>query len=369
MHRHRNNRKSITHQPLLNIALRFVGFLKYGENPRTEAELYERRGIDHPLSWRQWKTNGKFGRKVKEAADISAIAFTDLQAALRTAIQIRAAFELNFKNSPCVAVGVKHGNACGAGVGDTPEQALKRMIEGNPSGLFGALVIATFPIGEVEARLLSRYKFPAGKRIIAGVAAPHVDTAAYDVLKRTSRPFLTFENAELATLNRAHLPVIPSRKSLDILDLEIIENPDPYVLDFTDNRIRIRGPADNLGTYYRDIALADAVCRTSRSNTITIAADGAIWANAVGGQDRVGACQEALRQYCAPLRGRAGAVAVSDSFFPFIDGIDALHRGGIYKIFATTGSERDEAVAARVEKLGITLITLPDKVARGFFGH
>jgi len=64
-----------------------------------------------------------------------------------------------------------------------------------------------------------------------------------------------------------------------------------------------------------------------------------------------------------------GAVAYSDSFFPFIDSVGALVRAGIRIICTTSGSVCDDRVVGLCSKRGVTLYMEPDSVARSFYGH
>ncbi|HXW69638.1 MAG TPA: hypothetical protein VEJ88_08505, partial [Dissulfurispiraceae bacterium] len=59
----------------------------------------------------------------------------------------------------------------------------------------------------------------------------------------------------------------------------------------------------------------------------------------------------------------------SDSFFPFTDGPQVLARAGIKTIFASSGSVMDNDVKAFCLKKNVSLVLVPDKAGRGFFGH
>lgn len=65
----------------------------------------------------------------------------------------------------------------------------------------------------------------------------------------------------------------------------------------------------------------------------------------------------------------ADAVAWSDSFFPFPDGPQVLTDAGVKVIFASSSSVNDKLVIEHCLNAGATLVTLPDAICRGFFGH
>jgi phosphoribosylaminoimidazolecarboxamide formyltransferase/IMP cyclohydrolase len=119
----------------------------------------------------------------------------------------------------------------------------------------------------------------------------------------------------------------------------------------------------------KDIILAWAISSTSNSNTVTITKNNMLIGNGVGQQDRVSCCQLAIKRATDANHDTKGACAYSDSFFPFVDGVEVLSKAGIKTIFATSGSVRDEEVKKFCSDNGISLAMLPDKDARGFFGH
>ena len=127
----------------------------------------------------------------------------------------------------------------------------------------------------------------------------------------------------------------------------------------------------NLDKLKADMCLAWGISAVSSSNAITIVKDQILVANACGQQERAAAAEVAILQ--AKRAGRArdlkGAAAVSDSFFPFADGLDVLARRHVRAIFATSGSINDKEVAAHAAAMGVELFTVPDKDGRIFAGH
>ncbi len=343
--------------------------LKYGENQRLRAEVRYEADTKNPLAFAKWDWHGLSLR------DVSKISLTDLSRGVRTAVQIAATFEKNFNKVPHIAVGIKHGNPCGAAVGRTPKGALTGMIEGNPRALFGGLVVTTFPMDEKLAALLRRYYgrgVVAPPRPIAFLAAPAISAEALAVLHRKSRPLIHATNPALAKLGMGMLPKDGRHEPLPVLSAEIIESADTYVLDFNDSELKVYGKAASWKKAQPDVALAFAVASTSTSNTVTFALKGKVVANAIGQQDRVGACELALKQLSRlKLHSKKGLVAVSDSFFPLPDGPHALRRGGVEVLFATSGAQQDEKVIASCMKgtRPLLLALIPDKIGRGFYGH
>ena len=102
-----------------------------------------------------------------------------------------------------------------------------------------------------------------------------------------------------------------------------------------------------------DLAFAWTVAAHTESNAIVVAAGETAVGVGAGDQSRVGAATRALAK--AGERA-AGAVAASDAFFPFRDGIDALAAAGITAVIEPGGSMRDDEVIAAADEHGIALV-------------
>ncbi len=140
-------------------------------------------------------------------------------------------------------------------------------------------------------------------------------------------------------------------------------------------------------TQKHDLILAWAVGSTSNSNTITLVKDGKLIGNGVGQQDRVGAGQLAISRTTIEMpeledtgdelilhvrldkQKLTGAAAYSDSFFPFPDGPELLAKAGIKAILTSSGSVADKTVVQALNKAGVSVLMVPDKVGRGFYAH
>ncbi len=119
----------------------------------------------------------------------------------------------------------------------------------------------------------------------------------------------------------------------------------------------------------RDIVLAWAVGSTSNSNTVTLVKGGQLIGNGVGQQDRVSCCELAIKRTVDAGHTTKGAVAYSDSFFPFPDGPERLINAGVEAIWSTTGSVKDKDTQELCAQRGVVLCQVPDSKGRGFFGH
>lgn len=338
---------------------------KYGENPYMQGALYSTGGSD-PLALTQFKDEGGDKR--------SLVNFTDVDRLLQTTTHIAAGFSRNFGEVPAIAVGVKHGNPCGVGLsldGPVSRAALVRMLKGDPRAIFGGVVMTSFPIGGEEAMTLRSYGMETGKRLLDTIAASSFNADAREELERKGGKCRLLSNSalgRLAEMGEACLDTFPRRRYVRGGWLE--QDNYTYVLDLSVEEVEFFGP-ELFGGQKRDIVLAWAIGSTSNSNTITLVRDGMLIGNGVGQQDRVGAAELAIKRAIDAGHSDllAGAVAYSDSFFPFPDGVQVLVDAGITAVFTSSGSVNDPMTVEVCEKADVSLVMVPDKICRGFAWH
>ena len=289
---------------------------------------------------------------------------TDIDRLVNSITHIAAGFEKNFGSVPCIAIGAKHSNACGAGVADTPLEATKKMLEGDLRAIFGGVIIMNFVVDEAVATTLMRHKVDGEKnRLLDAVIAGDVTPEALEILARAKLRVLT--NPALLKLSSSSLEQAP--KFRPVRGGMLITPQPNFVLDLVSPDIT--GTGELSEQQKRDIVLAWGIGSTSQSNTITIVSNDMLYGNGVGQQDRVGAAQLAIKRTTDAGHDLSSATAYSDSFFPFVDGPTTLVDAGISTIFATSGSIRDQEVLDYLASKSVTMRMIPDKIGRGFYGH
>jgi phosphoribosylaminoimidazolecarboxamide formyltransferase/IMP cyclohydrolase len=102
-----------------------------------------------------------------------------------------------------------------------------------------------------------------------------------------------------------------------------------------------------------DLLFAWRVAKRVRSNAIVLARDGATVGIGGGQTSRVDASELAVKKAGERTQG---AVAASDAFFPFADGVEALAEAGIEAIIQPGGSRRDEEVIAAANERGVAMV-------------
>jgi phosphoribosylaminoimidazolecarboxamide formyltransferase/IMP cyclohydrolase len=331
----------------------------YGENPwQSGAGLYLSKHIDDPLGI------GNF--ELKDGIPLSYNNYTDVDRLLQTATHIAAGLERNFKNVTKIALGAKHGNLCGAGVDDNPKNAIEKMLDGDQRAIFGGSILINFPITKEVAFAIMTYKISKGKRILDIIIAPAVEDDALDLLKRKNGKLRLLINPRLEELDEKSID--KTQRIRHIRGGRLKQNNYTFIYDYNHPDISWSGKKVN-DRQAKDMIIAWAIGSTSNSNTICIVKNGQLLSNGVGQQDRVTSAELALMRAKNAGHKLTGSCAYSDSFFPFPDGPKMLADAGVAAIITTRGSIRDDEVAKELTSAGVSLCTLPDSLARGFFGH
>lgn len=333
--------------------------LKYGENPwQKPAALFRALGLnDDPLSCHQCQ--------IVAGTDPSFINITDEDRLLQTITHLAAAFDVNRGKVPFIAVGVKHGNPCGASFGDEPAEVLRQMVSGDTLAIHGGWVMANFAITDELAEILLSYKVEQGRRLLDGLVAPAFSPQAIEMLKRKKDKCRFIVQPALEKLGKDSLDA--ARRLRQVRGGFLVQPNYTLILDLRHPDLKVYGEWTE--AQKDSLILAWAIGSTSNSNTITLVEGQRLIGNGVGQQDRVGAATLALWRAKRMAHPTDRAVAYSDSFFPFPDGPAELAKAGVKVIFASSGSVNDKEVIATCQDAAVTLVMLPDTEVRGFFGH
>ncbi|GAA1652963.1 bifunctional phosphoribosylaminoimidazolecarboxamide formyltransferase/IMP cyclohydrolase [Georgenia ruanii] len=318
--------------------------LRYGENPHQRAALYTAEGASTGIANAE-QLHGKA---------MSYNNYVDADAA------VRAAYD---HAGPAVAI-IKHANPCGIATGADVAEAHRKAHACDPVSAYGGVVAANRPVTAAMAEQLA----PVFTEV---VAAPAFEPAAREILERK-------KNVRLLVVDpgeRAGTDLRPISGGVLAQDRDAVDaagdTPDGWTL--------VAGPAADEATL-ADLAFAWRAVRAVRSNAILLAADGASVGVGMGQVNRVDSCRlaverantlgapvesavdaaggaenaDAAARAAAPERAR-GAVAASDAFFPFADGLQVLIDAGVRAVVHPGGSIRDAEVIAAAEAAGITM--------------
>ena len=290
--------------------------LRYGENPHQGAAVYS-----DPLA-----TGGLAQATQLHGKEMSFNNYVDADAA------IRAAYD---QSRPAVAV-IKHANPCGIAVGDDIAQAHARAHETDPVSAFGGVIAANRPVTVAAAEQIA-------KIFTEVVVAPGFEDGALEVLQ--SR-----KNVRVLEADPAALQVEWRRITGGLLvqQADAIDAPGDPAVSWS----LVAGEAADAATL-SDLEFAWRACRSVKSNAILLAKGGAAVGIGMGQVNRVDSCRLAVERAGAD-RAR-GAVAASDAFFPFPDGLQVLADAGVRAVASPGGSVRDGEVIDAAREAGITL--------------
>jgi len=298
--------------PDLVLPLRHVSDLRYGENPQQAASLFQEDGA---RSW--WASATQHQGK-----DMSFNNYADADAAWRLADDL----------GPGSVVVVKHTNACGAALGSDVAETFEDAWQCDPLSAFGSVIAVNGTFDFATAQVL-------GDRFVEVLLAEDFAKEALDALR--TKKNLRLISAALPQAGGSEVRTIEG----GLLVQERDSSPDAKWEVVSD-----RHPTSDEEDALR---FAWTVVSHTKSNAIVVANGRQAVGVGAGDQSRVGAAERALAR--AGSRA-AGAVASSDAFFPFRDGIDALAEAGVTAIVEPGGSRNDQEVIEAANEHGVALI-------------
>ena len=295
--------------------------LRYGENPHQQAALYLPTAASVGVAQAE-QLHGK---------EMSYNNYVDADAAYRAAYD---------HTEPAVAI-IKHANPCGIAIGSEIAEAHAKAHACDPVSAFGGVIAANRELTLAAAEQISEV-------FTEVVIAPSYQPAALELLQQK-------KNIRLLTVpapaEGTQLELRPVSGGLLVQERDQInaagDNPENWEL--------VAGPAASSETL-NSLAFAWRAVRAVKSNAILLADAGAAVGVGMGQVNRVDSCKLAVERANSLGEERArGAVAASDAFFPFADGLQVLIDAGVKAVVQPGGSVRDPEVIAAAKEAGVTL--------------
>ena len=301
----------------LGLAVRRSEVLRYGENPHQAAALYRDPAAAPGLAQAE-QLHGKA---------MSYNNYVDTDAAWQ-AVQDFA--------EPAVAI-VKHANPCGIAVGDEVATAHRLAHACDPVSAFGGVIAVNRPVNLAMAEQVAEI-------FTEVIVAPGYEDGALEVLKGRKN----LRVLRLPTWRRTGTAVRPISGGLLAQTVDRLDAPgdDPATW-----QLMAGEPATP--AQLADLAFGWRAIRSVKSNAILLAAGGATVGIGMGQVNRVDAATLAVSR--AGADRAAGAVAASDAFFPFPDGLQVLAQAGVRAVVEPGGSVRDDEVVAAAAAAGVAL--------------
>ncbi len=287
--------------------------LRYGENPHQSAFLY-----------------GNFNQYFEQlhGKELSYNNIADLTAAVESLQE--------FQGTACVIV--KHLNPCGSAVAYNVSEAYLKALSCDPISAFGGIAVFNKEVDLHTAEKLNEI-------FLEIVAAPSFTDEALSVLRKKRNRRLLLIKGELP-MSGKEIKTIPGGVLVQDKDSSEIE------------QLELRTVTERQCTEkeLEDLKFAWALSKHTKSNAIVIVKNKMGIGIGAGQMSRVDSAKIAVEKALASGHSLKNAVAASDAFFPFPDGVETLAAQGITAIIQPGGSIRDEEVIKAANKFNIAMV-------------
>ena len=276
--------------------------LRYGENPHQDAAFYK-------------TYNPKYSIANAKQLHGKELSYNNIQDA-NACIEVLKDF-----SEPC-AVGMKHMNPCGVGIGNTIEEAWDKAYEADSTSIFGGIVSFNREVDAATAQKLS-------KIFLEIIIAPSYSEEAFTILSQK-------KNIRLLQLDTS-LEVNNKLKVTNVNDGLLVQDADIEVIDVNDFTYPTkRKPSEE---EMKQLLMAWKVVKHVKSNAIVLVKDDMTIGVGAGQMNRVGAANIAINQAGEKAQG---SVMGSDAFFPMGDTVESAAAAGVVAIIQPGGSIKDQ---------------------------
>lgn len=233
---------------------------------------------------------------------------------------------------------LKHTNACGMAVAESPKEAYLKALAGDPISAFGGVIISNRPIDEESAEELHKLFFEV-------LIAPNYEEKALSILKQKKNRILLKQIAPLKT----------TQQYKTVLNGVVLQDRDIKMETKEDlTTVTKRAPSEE---EIAAMLFANRLVKHTKSNTIVLASKNQLLASGVGQTSRVDALKQAILKANTFGFDLKGAVMASDAFFPFPDCVEIAHQAGITAVIQPGGSVRDQESIDYCDRHQLAMVT------------
>lgn len=291
--------------------------LRYGENPHQQAAFYKGMNPQYSLA----------NAKQLHGKELS---YNNIQDG-NAAIEILKDFDGQY-----AAVGLKHMNPCGVGIGNSINEAWDKAYEADPVSIFGGIVALNAPVDAELAQKLSNI-------FLEIVIAPKFSDEALEILTKK-------KNIRLMELDTTLNPNT-SFKYTNVNDGLLVQEVDLHQIKEEDLRcVTNRKPT---AEEIRQLLFGWNVVKHVKSNAIVLVKDDMTIGVGAGQMNRVGAAKIAIEQAGEKAKG---SVMASDAFFPMPDTVEEAVKAGVTAIIQPGGSIKDQLSIDVCNENGIAMV-------------
>lgn len=304
----------------LPIGLRKVTDVRYGENAHQRGALY-RTVEDSPFAALK-QTQGK-------------------ELSFNNYLDVMGAFAL-VRDLGAGSVGIiKHNNPCGAAWLGDPLASWRRALKTDPVSAFGGVVAVNGVVtGKLAEEMVELF-------LEVVVARGIEDEAAVFFAKK--------KNLRVLTIDAKYWnPPAPALMGVWTSHVALVQDEDNGFPELDQLKtVTKRAPSPQETTAMQ---MAWKVAKHVKSNAIVVAdRDGTVGIGA-GQMSRVDSSHLAVRKAGVAGLEVKGAVAASDAFFPFADGVMELANSGIAAVIQPGGSIRDQEVIEAADGVNLAMV-------------
>ena len=300
----------------LNLSLKKVEHLRYGENSQQAANKYEDAFVSKSLLDYE-QLHGK---------EISFNNVNDLYGAI--------AVVREFKDY-IVTAAIKHSTPCGVAIGQTGYDSYMKAYEADPQSIFGGIVAVNYKVDKQTATQMN-------KIFLEIVAAPDFDDDALEVLK---------QKKNLRILKLKNLDVYEAKYDIKYLEGKVlVQNLNRKMID----EMKVVTNATPTKEQLTDMEFGMRVVKYVKSNAICIVKNGVTLAIGGGQTSRIWALENAIHNN--QDKDFNGAILASDAFFPFNDCVKVAADAGIKAIVQPGGSIKDQDSIDLCNELNIPMV-------------
>lgn len=300
--------------------------LRYGENPHQAGAWYSLPSMPGLPA-------------VLQGKELSYTNLLDVDAAARMAAEFREP----------AAVVVKHTNPCGVATGSSLAEAYVTARDADALSAFGGIVGCNRDVDDETARAIA-------STFIEAVVAPGISETALAVLsvKKNLRVVTAPELFRAMASGASRFDLRAALGGLLAQEQDrVVEAQHPWPGADGPEVVTERAPSEE---EWNALRFAWRVCAHVKSNSVIFTAANRTLAIGAGQMSRVDAVNVAVMKARASGVSLGGAVAASDAFFPFRDGLDAVVAAGATAVVQPGGSVRDAEVIAAANGHGIAMV-------------
>lgn len=302
---------------------------RYGENWHQRAAVYKRE-----------KSLGLYAAEKLNGKEMSYNNFVDAEAVLEMLIDL-SEYDGNKVNKP-LSVIVKHANPCGVAYGKSLGEAYKKSLATDPKSAFGGVIGFSEPVDIDTANAI-------GESFVEVLLAPGYDPIALKRLtdKKPNRRILDIGDL-LSRKNEIYSGfyqrnifggmMLQDYDTGDIKEWKVVTKRAP-----TDSEAKALRFAWKIAKYVK----SNALVYTTEDQTIGIGS---------GQVSRVDSARFGREKAEEHHLSTVGTVAATDSFFPFRDGLDEVHKAGATAAVHPGGSIRDAEVIDAANEHGMSMV-------------